>query len=216
MLIYSILKLQGENIMAHKNLKSSKIQLFFFTFIPSIITYIAVAFMLIDFSWTQSAAFPVTIIAILWSLLGGFICAANKSLIIAIGSPSQPVINIEIGKDKITATSGMEYSSKQKGQLYANLFFAVIFAIPVASMGWLLFILFCKGKFLSGLYAMACDCDKADDIIYSQTGKIEDIAYLFYRMLDYTETYKNLGEKGGAQKMLDKAGKLLNIWQNLI
>lgn len=202
--------------MTHKNLTSSKVQMFFFTFIPSIITYIAVVLLVAPLNVGESVTIPFIAIAIIWSLLGGFICAANKSLIAAIGSPSQPVININIGKDKITATSGMEYSSKQKGQAYANLFFAVIFAIPVASMGWLLFILYCKGKFLSGLTAMACDCDKADDIIDSQTGKIEEIAYLFYRMLDYTETYKNLGEKNGAQKMLDKAEELLNVWGKLI
>lgn len=201
--------------MTHKNLKSSRIQLFFFTFVPCIFAYVAVVLLIAPIKGGESVAIPFVFIGVIWSLLGGFICAANKSLISAIGSPRQPVVNIKIGKDKITATSGMEYSSKQKGQAYANLFFSVVFAVPIALLGWLLFVLFCNGKFLSGLTTMACDCDKADYIIENQTGEVEEIAYLFYRMLDYTETYKNLGEKGGAQKMLDKAGELLNVWENL-
>ncbi len=196
--------------MSKKNLNSGKVQIFFFTFVPSLI-FITGAILLV-----AKVTYVVAIIGIVGSLIGGFVCAANKSLISAVGSPSKPVLNVTIGRDKITAVSGMKYSSKQQGQFIANIFFTVIFAVPITVLGWLLFILYCNGKFLGNLREMSIVLDRADDIIDTGNGSAEEISTYFYRVLDYAELYKRLNEKSGAEKMLNKARMLLNVWERKV
>ncbi len=204
-------------IMSHKNEKSGKIQLFFFTCVPSILAYVAAILFALSLKMNllKSAVTPFIVIAALWSVLGGFIIAANLSLIKKVGDPSSPVLKIKISEKKLEASLDMSFSTAQMFQFAVNVFFTVIFTIPVALFGWLMFIMYARGKFLKKLSKMAYDCDRADDIIAAQSGTVEEIAKYFYLMLDYVAPYKKLGEKKGANQMLGRAEKLLNLWERL-
>lgn len=204
--------------MKHKNLRSSKIQLFFFTAMPSILVYVGVLLAvlgILDVADVKSIGIGIAVVGFIWSILGGFICAANMSLIKAIGAPRRAEAKLSIGREKMSASLDLEFSAAQVGQFYINLFFTLLLTIPVALLGWLLFILYCKGKFLKKLSRMAIDCDYADRIIYTEKATIDELAKYFYRMIDYIEVYKGLGEKKGANEMIDRAEKLLEIWEEL-
>ncbi len=200
-----------------KNYRSSKIQLFFFTVVPCIVVYAVVVLFVLGVKATLLGT-PIKslllFIGAAWTLFGGFIIAANMSLISKIGEPSEPVLKIKAGYAKLEAVVDMALSPKQMTQLFANIFFTIVFAIPVATLGWLLFILYCKGVFLKKLSRMAKDCDLADELI-ENGGDAREIAECAYRMLDYAEVYKNLGEKKGANKMIERSQKLMRVWETL-
>ena len=192
-----------------KEVRSAKVQVLFLTLVPCLFTYVAVVALLF------TEFYFLIVLAIIYSLLGAYVCAVNTTGFAKVGPPRKNVVKVTISSDMITAATGKQYNTDQQARIILNVIIMVFMAVLVAALGWLLFILYCCNKFMYKVKIMAMDCDEADAIIRSGNGSIEDITYYFDRMIDYVYIYKNLNERKGANKMLYRAEKLLKLWERL-
>ncbi len=201
-----------EGMELRKNERTvAKVQMFFFTCLPSIITYAVILFMPL-----RAEAFIFFLIPLAYSYLGAWVCASS-SMIVKQDVSLLDAQNLSVAQKQLKSVSACEEKDNpyMRLRVMRNVFFAVLLLIPVAAAGWVLFILYCCGKFLSKLSKMALDCDIADTMLQSRKGDLSTISECFRCTLRYAKTYNVLGEKKGFAKMLARADSLLQLWELL-
>ncbi len=196
----------------NKSAKSAKIQLAIIWLAPSIVTYLGVILcVLTDFN-----VFPLilTVIGILGSAVGAYIIGNNITGLFKIKPPQKSILDLKVGNIKFRAATGRKASSETSMQTRRMLILmlTLIWLVPVAAAGWLLFTLYCCKKFMRKLSTMAEDCDRADDIVSTRQASLEELAYYFYRMIDYAYVYIDIDERKASKEMLDRAENLLDVW----
>ncbi|MDE6402004.1 MAG: hypothetical protein K2L54_05255, partial [Clostridiales bacterium] len=190
---------------------SSKIQLAIVWLVPNVITYLGV----ILFATTMFTPLLIVIaIGVLGSVVGAYIIGNCITGLFKIKPPQKAILNLKVGNSKLKAAMSRKASSDTAMQTrrLTIMLLTVIWLVPVAVAGWLLFILYCNKKFMGKLLTMAQDCDSADSIVATRQGALYDIAYYFYRMIDYAFVYIDINERKSAKEMIDRAENLLDVW----
>ncbi|MCX4313556.1 MAG: hypothetical protein OSJ83_06850 [Clostridia bacterium] len=193
-----------------KSVKSATVQLAFFLLVPSIMAMAGVAVM-----FFTNIGIVFLAIAALGSAAGAFIVAANIFGLRKVRPPQKAELNLSVAKSKLASVKSAQSENEIKANNSVTLLLAVIWFVPVAAFGWLLFILFCCGKFMRKTRAVASDTDRADKIVSTANGTLEEIVYCFYRMTDYASVYISINETKSARQMTERAQCLLGVWEKL-
>lgn len=197
----------------NKSVKSSKIQLAIVWLVPSVITYLGVILCAIT-KFDVGALWIFIVVGVLGSAVGAYIIGNSITGLLKVKPPQRSILNLTVGNTKFKAATSRKASSETAAQTRGMIItmLTVIWLVPVAAAGWLLFILYCNKKFMGKLLTMAEECDRADDIILTRQGSLDEIAYCFYRMIDYAYVYIDINERKGSKEMLDRAENLLGVW----
>ena len=201
----------AEIVKLRKNeANKAKIQMFFFLCVPSVFTCLFFAMVM----FVSFTTVPFLLIFLVYSYFGAWVCASS-SMIVKDNVSLLAVQNLANARAQLKDVSACEEKNNpyMRLRVMRNVGIAIVLFVPVALAGWLLFILYCCGKFLRKLSKMAEDCDKADTMLVRSKAEPREIAEVFQNILRYAKSYNVIGEKKGFASMLHRAEGLLQLWE---